>query len=212
MAHTTLTADEIDDVLYFTRGNEVEELKQTLSELLQKHSCSAKDVLEASVHSETGNTVLHFCSANGFVDLLKDVLNQLKPSEQEGVANGKAADKPQLINHQNQQGSTALHWAAYNGQLDAVKVLVQAGANMWIKNSAGHLAMFEAERAEKSGVVQFLLEAGGGEVEKTGREGKASEEDEVVVQGGDGVEQSETGLDALDGQANGGGEVEMGGA
>lgn len=48
---------------------------------------------------------------------------------------------------------------------------------MWAKNEAGHLAMFEAERADKGDVVQFLLEAGGKEVERTGVEGGLSEED-----------------------------------
>lgn len=59
-----------------------------------------------------------------------------------------------------------------------MKQLVSAGADMWVKNEAGHLAMFEAERADKGDVVQFLLEAGGKEVERTGVEGGAvSEED-----------------------------------
>lgn len=84
---------------------------------------------------------------------------------------------PDFINRQNAQGSTPLHWAALNGQLAVVKQLVGAGADMWAKNEAGHLAMFEAERADKGDVVQFLLEAGGKEVERTGVEGGLSEED-----------------------------------
>jgi len=48
---------------------------------------------------------------------------------------------------------------------------------MWIKNEAGHLAMFEAERADKNDVVQFLLEAGGKDVERVGAEGGVSEEE-----------------------------------
>jgi ankyrin repeat protein len=70
-----------------------------------------------------------------------------------------------------------LHWAALNGHLAVVKLLVGAGADMWVKNEAGHLAMFEAERADKGDVVQFLLEAGGKDVERVGAEGGVSEED-----------------------------------
>ena len=58
-----------------------------------------------------------------------------------------------------------------------VKQLVGAGADMWTKNEAGHLAMFEAERADKGDVVQFLLEAGGKDVERVGAEAGVSEED-----------------------------------
>jgi ankyrin repeat protein len=84
---------------------------------------------------------------------------------------------PASLNRQNAQGSTPLHWAALNGHLAVVKQLVGAGADMWTKNEAGHLAMFEAERADKGDVVQFLLEAGGKDVERVGAEAGVSEED-----------------------------------
>lgn len=58
-----------------------------------------------------------------------------------------------------------------------MKQLVGAGADMWTKNEAGHLAMFEAERADKGDVVQFLLEAGGKDVERVGAEAGVSDED-----------------------------------
>lgn len=85
------------------------------------------------------------------------------------------------VNHRNTAGNTPLHWASLNGHLEIVKQLVNAGADMWMKNSAGHLALFEAERAEKNGVVQYLLQAGGKEVERTGIE---AEEDGDTVQEG----------------------------
>jgi len=61
----TLTPDEIDDVLYFTRVNEVEDLKSTIAELAQKYNCQPKDVVEAAVDPESGNSSLHYCAANG---------------------------------------------------------------------------------------------------------------------------------------------------
>lgn len=61
----TLTADEIDDVLYFTRVNEVEDLKTTIAELAQKYQCEPKDVVQAAVDPESGNSSLHYCAANG---------------------------------------------------------------------------------------------------------------------------------------------------
>ena len=61
----TLTADEIDDVLYFTRVNEVDDLKTTIAELAQKYNCQPKDVVEAAVDPESGNSTLHYCAANG---------------------------------------------------------------------------------------------------------------------------------------------------
>jgi len=201
----SLTADEIDDLLYFTRANEAQDLQQTVSALSQKYGCDAREVLEACIDADTGNSVLHYCSANGLADLLQSLLSSLKAPERTGTSNGKTADRPQLINHQNAQGNTPLHWASYNGHLELVKLLVGVGADMWVKNAAGHLAMFEAERADKSEVVQYLLEAGGRTVEQTGREGVASKEDEVEVQDGEAVGNNGVG----EAQADGGAEVEM---
>lgn len=60
-----LTADEIDDVLYFTRVNEVEDLKAIIAELAPKYGCEQRDVVEAAVDPENGNSALHYCAANG---------------------------------------------------------------------------------------------------------------------------------------------------
>lgn len=199
MHSTTLAAlvfDEIDDLLYLTRVNETQDLRQTIAELAQKYRCQPRDVLEAAIDPENGNTVLHFCSANGLTDLLAVLLSQLKGQDvaEDGVMVSS------LVNHTNKEGNTPLHWAAYNGHLEVVKTLLGAGADMWVKNSAGHLAMFEAERADKNDVVQHLLEAGGKEVEKAGVEGTPSVEDMEEV------EEEDAGGSA---QPDGGVEVDM---
>jgi len=178
----SLTVDETDDLLYFTRANEAQDLQQTITELSQKYGCRPRAILEACKDPESGNTVLHYCSANGLSDLLQNLLSQLGRGERSGADGSNKVVGSLLLNAQNQQGNTPLHWAAYNGHLDVVKLLIAAGADMWVKNSAGHLAMFEAERADKNEVVQYLLEAGGREVERTGVEGQPSKEDEVEVQ------------------------------
>lgn len=184
-----LTPDDIDDLVYFTRVNEPEDLKSTISTLTQQHSCKESDIISAAIDPGSGNTLLHYCSANGFVDLLKGFLDQLGVQRQQLPAtessddwkdfNPVVASNEHLINRQNGQGNTPLQWAAYNGHVEVVKILVSAGANMWIKNSAGHLAMFEAERADKTEVVGFLLLAGGREVERAGMQ-KAPTEDDVA--------------------------------
>ncbi|KAK0291964.1 ankyrin repeat-containing protein [Friedmanniomyces endolithicus] len=203
MRTITLTTDEVDDLLYYTRIDEAQDLHQTLTELSQKYNCEVRDILEECKDPDTGNSVLHYCSANGLAELLHTLLSQLMTGE----LNSKAADRVQLINRPNQQGNTPLHWAAYNGHLPVVKLLVDAGADMWVKNGAGHLAMFEAERADKNEVVQYLLEVGGRAVEQTGREGAASAEDEAEVQADDGGVGN--GVAKSEAEAEGGVDVEM---
>jgi hypothetical protein len=61
----SLTFDEIDDLLYFTRTNEKDDLQQTINELAQKYGCSKDIILEAGVDPESKNSTLHYCAANG---------------------------------------------------------------------------------------------------------------------------------------------------
>jgi uncharacterized protein len=200
-APPALTFEEIDDLLYFTRANEAEDLQQTIAELSQKYSCSPRDVLRACIDAETGNTVLHYCSANGFAHLLPSLLALLSSGGTQSQGHDATVSHP--INKKNAQGNTPLHWAAYNGHFPVVKMLVEAGADMWIKNQAGHLAMFEAERADKSDVVQYLLEVGGKKVEQGGQEGVPDAAEEVDVDGQAGP--SESGGP----QSQGGADVDM---
>lgn len=66
-----------------------------------------------------------------------------------------------IVNAQNGSGNTALHWAALNGHLEAVKVLVEQGADPTIINHKGHDPIYEAESNDKSDVVEWVLKEGG---------------------------------------------------
>lgn len=76
-----------------------------------------------------------------------------------------------ILAHANNEGNTALHWAALNGHLEAVKALVAKGADMGVRNKAGRTAGFEAQRAGRGDVVGWLLGRGGGEGVWDGGEG-----------------------------------------
>jgi ankyrin repeat protein len=107
-------------------------------------------------------------------DLLKTLSSQLDSST-----------RTEILSRKNEAGNTALHWASVNGHVQAVKVLVDCGVDVWVKNAAGRLPVFEAERAEKDDVVATLLIAGGKEDEEKARGqadgGKEEEEDQVQV-------------------------------
>lgn len=180
---SALSADEIDDLLYFTRVNEAQDLKQTIAELSHKYNCSERDVLTSAVDPESGNTILHYCSANGFSDLLRTLVATF--GQQKAANEPSAGEEKDItaVNATNKQGNTALHWAAYNGHLEVVKILISNRADMWVKNAAGHLPMFEAERAEKSDVVQYLLEVGGDRVDHAAAQTSTEAEIEELPSG-----------------------------
>jgi uncharacterized protein len=112
-----------------------------------------------------------------------------------------APSSPHLLHWPNHSGSTPLHYAAVNGQLEAVKLLLAAGADPKTTNAAGHNAIFQAEQAGRDGVVGYLLSLGqGGDEEKV--EGAEAAEEEA--QG----KEDKSGEEEVNGE-KGGGDVEM---
>lgn len=69
----------------------------------------------------------------------------------------KEKPSPSFLNAVNEAGNTPLHWAALNGHLESVKLLVNSGADVTLVNRAGHDAVYEAEINDKNDVVDWLL-------------------------------------------------------
>lgn len=153
-----LTEDEVDEILYLSRVNEVSELSDYLTSLSTKYNCTKEVLFEAAVDPESGNSALHYAAANGHLDIL-NLISSLLTS----VLSTENAQKPlPLLSLPNAAGNTALHWASLNGHLACVQLLVKLGADVMAINKAGHDAVFEAEINEKEEVVKWLLGEGEG--------------------------------------------------
>lgn len=84
---------------------------------------------------------------------MADVLKILLPPSSDKAT----APTPGPINAVNAAGNTPLHWAALNGHLECVKLLMHSGSDITVFNAAGHDAVFEAELNDKQDVVDWLL-------------------------------------------------------
>lgn len=63
-----------------------------------------------------------------------------------------------LVAHKNAAGNTPLHWAALNGHLEVVKLLLMdANADPTVMNASGHDAVYEAELNDRREVVEWVL-------------------------------------------------------
>lgn len=60
----------------------------------------------------------------------------------------------------NNDGSTALIYAAYHGKLESVKALIEAKANINFTNSGGHTALMYAAYEGKTEIVNELIKDG----------------------------------------------------
>src|SRR6266508_251713 len=64
------------------------------------------------------------------------------------------------VNAPGPDGTTALHWAAHNGDVDLVQRLIRAGANVKAVNAFGATPMSEAAVLADPVLLGALLEAG----------------------------------------------------
>ncbi|KAJ5145839.1 uncharacterized protein N7515_000403 [Penicillium bovifimosum] len=175
-----LSAEAIDDLIYDARAGDLEALNEDIANLATQHSCPESHIVLSAIDTAdeseggSGSCVLHFPAANGNADLLKTLLQKLSSAD--------AAQRTAFVNCRNYSGNTPLHWAALNAHLECVKALVEAGADLDIKNDAGHDAVFLAERTAW---------ANSGEEQEQDQDGDAQmQEIEMTIGGEEGQEKA----------------------
>jgi len=72
----------------------------------------------------------------------------------------KLLDQKVNVNGTTIDGTTALHWAVHNADVDMVDRLIRAGANVSAKNEFGTTPMSEAVNVGNTAVLEKLLKAG----------------------------------------------------
>jgi uncharacterized protein len=77
------------------------------------------------------------------------------------------------VNERMADGTTALHWAVYNDDLDLIKRLLKAGAKATVANDYGVTPMSQAAERANAEVIKALLKAGA-DVESPNREGQTA--------------------------------------
>ncbi|CAK7199212.1 ankyrin repeat-containing protein [Sporothrix eucalyptigena] len=147
-----LTEDEVDDLIYFARANEVDDLSSTLAELVTKAGAEATPLAVLAAAVDAGkNTPLHMAAGNGHEQIVKLIVNQIKTALSKDARQG-------FLDATNAFGNTALHWAAMNGHLAVVKLLVEeAGASPALANDKNYVALDLAGLNDKVAVVDYFL-------------------------------------------------------
>ncbi|KAK0528672.1 ankyrin repeat-containing protein [Tilletia horrida] len=138
-----LNEETVDDLLYFARAGETQDLREALAAAVrQSESSSTEHVLTAAINDQ-GNSLLHYSCANGHLSTVEYLL-PLHPLE--------------LLLRPNSAGNTPLHWAALNGNLGVVKALTarieqassQADAAPLVHQIKADQRAREAERKRKA--------------------------------------------------------------
>lgn len=147
---TKLSQEEQDNVIYDARFGDLESLKDIFDKEVEP------ETLLTIQDEYSFSTPFHMASANGHNEVLKYLLSII-PNEE---------DKKKVLNKENDNGNTALHWAAYNGNLEIVKTLCENGADPFIRNKYSHDSFHEASNNDQEEVEDYLLEKYGNIVEE----------------------------------------------
>lgn len=62
-----------------------------------------------------------------------------------------------FINKQNLDGLTAIHFAAFRGNIQIIDYLIQLGGNPFIKDNDGHNVIHIASQGDKVNVVYYFI-------------------------------------------------------
>ena len=109
-----------------------------------KFSKAKFDTLTHLLDSQTvhGTSILHF-AAIGSSDMVKYVL--------------KHNANP---NHQNEDGTTPMHWAVRHGKLDNVKLLIDYNAVVDLADDCGDSPLHWAAEYDKEEIAEYLMDHG----------------------------------------------------
>ncbi|KAI0167837.1 ankyrin repeat-containing domain protein [Pestalotiopsis sp. NC0098] len=173
----TLSADEIDDLIYLARAGEDAELTQLLKELAEREKVTVAEVLEAA-RDEGKATCLHMAAANGHSKTVTHILTHLPTSSlpspgpsSTSPSSGSIAPPEAYINVANEYGNTALHWACLGGHLDTIKLLLSRGANPTVANAKDQIPLDCAAFNNHMHVVEHFLSQSRQKEEQNAKEG-----------------------------------------
>lgn len=204
-----LTEDEIDDLIYFARAGENEDMKETLISLAEREKVTPAEILVAA-RDEAKSTTLHMATGNGH---LGESYWAFSMTQAGSMALRSVADKgPEMVrqlvdafegrpkeekqaflDEPNEHGNTGLHWAALGGHLETVKLLMEHGASPALANERNYVPLDLANFNDKAEIAQYFLSAAGMLEESNGESGLNDAAASIELADGDEVKKDGSG-------------------
>lgn len=117
----------------------------------------------AEMRDENKNSVLHNAAFNNRLEVVKVFLEHIKRvCEGEYWKNNNVYKKPvkqtiqALVNDGNSQGFTCVHYAAYRGNMDMIRLFESLGGNLNATNKTGFTVLHSASQGNKLAPILYL--------------------------------------------------------
>lgn len=123
-----------------------------------------------SARNGSGRTALHTAAEGGHTAILRSLINlQEEQRRLEGTRTGAIQRVNGGVNLRDNDGCTPLHLAARANRPEALRLLVELGADMSAKDNSGRTPLNEASLWGGSEAERVLLDLGGGLTRKERR-------------------------------------------
>ena len=104
------------------------------------------------IKDENNNTILHKSCFDDYIDITIIIIKELKKRL------GSSSLLTNFINEKNDEGLTALHFTAFNGNIELSKILIKNGASTEILTNLGkNIIHLSAEGNQPSSMIYFLF-------------------------------------------------------
>jgi palmitoyltransferase ZDHHC13/17 len=110
---------------------------------------------------EMNKSALHWACEKNSLDIVKIIIETLFDGNEmidtQGRNSIKRISKMNFINLQNNDGLTAIHYAAFRGNIRVLEYLIKNGGNPFIKDNDGHNVIHIAAQGDKVNVIHYFI-------------------------------------------------------
>lgn len=183
--------DIFRDAIKAIMDNNLSQLQNAMSRLIEAHPDSSLEEAIAEFHSE-GKTLLHIAANSGNLPILRTLLDYCPESNHKKLVNLKdhrgftpfmnatISENEEMmlfliglgaeVNARNEDGANAIHFAAADGNIQRLKVLAEHGGQFHVQSKSGTALHWAAGKGHAE-AIQFLIQHGKVDVNATSAEG-----------------------------------------
>ena len=142
-SESSFSQQDQEDIFEYIANDNTKKVKDFLSNKCEIWNFRSKE--------NNNSTVLHISVYHKLFEITELIINYCKENNKEGLKN--------FINEKNDQGVTAIHFASFKGNIKIIKLLIENGADIFIKTKKLlNIIHYSAQGNKPSSIMFFYFE------------------------------------------------------